>query len=154
MSGQRRPDDEAWEDIVARLRPDLPDAPPPAPAAEEDRDAPGHRPGPAAPRTAPSAPPWPVLHPEPVEDEHLPGDFVPPEPPPLLSGRPSLVLAACALLAPIAALLLLVVLPVTVPGWALLALVLVAACGGVGLFLQLPRRGDGRGDRLDRGAQV
>ena len=109
-----------------------------------------------APQEPPATtPPWPVLRPAPTEDEDpLPGDFVPPEPPPLFSGRPTLVLAACALLLPILALLLLAVLPVSPPGWGMLALVLVAVAGGGGLFLQLPRRGDGRGDRLDRGAQV
>lgn len=149
---ERRPsDEEAWDEIVARLRPDLPAAPP----AEEGGATPGRRgPGPAPQEPAAPTPPWPVLRPEPVEDEELPGEFVPPEPPPLFSGRPTLVLAACALLLPLLALLLLVLLPTPVPGWALLALVLVAVSGGVGLFLQLPRRGDGRGDRLDRGAQV
>lgn len=149
--GRRRSDDEAWDDIVARLRPDLPSAPP----AGRGRGSSGGDDRPEPPcEAAPSTPPWPVLRPEPVEDEELPGDFVPPEPPPVLSGRPSLVLAACALLLPLLALLLLAALSVPLPGWALFALVLVAACGGVGLFLQLPRRGDGRGDRLDRGAQV
>ena len=129
-----RPDEAAaWDDIVARLRPEMPDVP--AAPAEQTR------------------PPWPVLRSEPVDDD-LPGDFVPPEPPPVLSGRPSLVLAACALLLPLLALLLLTVLPVSLPGWAPPALLAVAVAGGVGLFLQLPRRGDGRGDRLDRGAQV
>ncbi|SJN27907.1 hypothetical protein FM125_06890 [Micrococcus lylae] len=145
-------DDQVWDDIVARLRPDMPAAPP----AEEGRrtSAEGGRPAPPHEPPAPAAP-WPVLHPEPDEDEELPGEFVPPEPPPVLSGRPSLVLAASALLLPILALLILAVLPVvSLPGWALFALVLVAAGGGVGLFLQLPRRGDGRGDRLDRGAQI
>lgn len=123
-------DAAAWDDIVARLRPEMPAAPP------QQR------------------PPWPVLRPEPLDDEHLPGDFVPPEPPPVLSGRPSLVAATAALLVPLLALLVLAVLPVSLPGWALLALVAVAVAGGVALFLQLPRRGDGRGDRLDRGAEV
>lgn len=178
MTGERRPEDpegadrghgpdggrgqdpaeqeRAWEDIVSRLQAEMPSG-----QGLPDDAAPGVSPGPGAPRgdgtpgpDGPSVPPWPVLRPEPVEDKDLPGDFVPPEPPPLLSGRPTLVLATCALLLPLCALLLLVVLPVSLPGWALFALVVVAVCGGVGLFLQLPRRGDGRGDRLDRGAQV
>lgn len=148
---RRRSEDEAWDDIVARLRPDLPAAPP----AEDGRATQERQGPPPAPQEPPAPrPPWPVLRPDPVEDEDLPGEFVPPEPPPLFSGRPRLVLAACALFLPLLALLLLVLLPTPMPGWALLALVLVAVSGGVGLFLQLPRRGDGRGDRLDRGAEV
>lgn len=149
----RRPsDDEAWDDIVARLRPDLPAAPP-TDGGRQASEGQGSAPAPQEPPA--TTPPWPVLRPAPTEDEDpLPGDFVSPEPPPLFSGRPTLVLAACALLLPILALLLLAVLPVSPPGWGMLALVLVAVAGGVGLFLQLPRRGDGRGDRLDRGAQV
>jgi|GEM_PF-4627383 len=133
--------DAAWADIVARLRPDLPAAPP------QGRDAPPQG-------GDDSAPPWPVLHPDPVADDDLPGEFVPPEPPPLLSGRPTVVLSALALVLPILALLLVAAFRVGLPGWASAALVLVAVCGGAGLFLRLPRRGDGRGDRLDLGAQV
>ncbi|XNZ01351.1 hypothetical protein ACL90Y_05105 [Micrococcus luteus] len=132
--GCRGDHDAEWEDIVARLRPDLPTAPP------QDTDT--------------AVPSRPVLHPLRVEEGDLPGDFVPPEPPALLSGRPTLVLSALALVLPLVVLLLVAALRIGLPGWASAALVLVTVCGGAGLFLQLPSRGDGRGDRLDRGAQV
>ena len=57
--GRRPSDDQVWDEIVARLRPDMPAAPP-----AEDGPRTSVEGGPPAPPHEPPAPaaPWPVLH--------------------------------------------------------------------------------------------
>lgn len=87
-----------------------------------------------------------------VDDEDE-GDFVPPDPPALGSGRPALVLSAAGLAGGPVALLLAALFWPGIPGLVVLVLIAVMVAGGVGLFLSLPRERD-RGPWGGDGAQV
>ncbi|MDO5634789.1 MAG: hypothetical protein Q4G34_07965 [Micrococcus sp.] len=140
--------EQSWTEIVARLRAEdedgvwapesaaLPDDPTPTPAAPE-----------------PTAPTSSGVAQDPL-DGPLPGDFVAPTPPPLLSGAPGTVVAVGALVVPVLVLLAAAVVGLRLPSVVSIGLVVCAVGGALAVFFQLPRRGEGRGDRLDRGAQV
>ncbi len=145
------PDDQAefdrrWQHIVADLGPlGLPDGP-----SEEPADARGEpvpeRPGAGV---APSA--WgPRDYAVDDDDE---GEFIPPDPPALGSGRPSVVLSAVGLSGAPLALLLAALFWPGIPTVLVGMLIAVMIAGGVGLFLSLPRDRD-RGPWGDDGAQV
>lgn len=174
-----RPDhaaeDDAWRDLVARLRggaagPDE-DGPAPAEPSAAERAAGTERGSRAEGRDAASSPfeafdPLGISRRESERptgddgragrraddaDEMLPGDFVPEEPAPVLAGAdPAVVLAWCGALGGPIALLLCALLWRGVPGY-VIALLIAAFLAGVGvLIMRLPRhKEDG-----DDGARV
>jgi hypothetical protein len=134
--------DAAFAEIVARWEPDEPAAPedeerrPPTDHAVPDQDPIEDRPD--QPVLDPDEPPSPRDEgPVPWDDE---GHYVPPPPPPLPPMEPPRKLAWAGLLGGPVVALLLVVLQVTIPGWA--ALFLVAAfVGGFGYLVATMRTG-------------
>lgn len=88
-----------------------------------------------------------------VDDEDE-GEFVPPDPPALGSGRPAVVLSAAGLAGGPVALLLAALFWPGIPGLVVTILIVVMIAGGVGLFLSLPRDRDRGGPWGGDGAQV
>lgn len=88
-----------------------------------------------------------------VDDEDE-GDFVPPDPPALATGRPAMVLSVVGLIGGPAALLLAALFWPGIPGVVVTVLIAAFVAGAVGLFLSLPRDQDRRDPWNDDGAQV
>ncbi|GAA2196612.1 hypothetical protein [Sinomonas flava] len=162
-------DDDAWRDLVARLRggetgleadgpaPAEPSAAERAAAAEAGLEAgrAGNAPDPAQ---FSDFDPLGLSRPSAVHrlgrgpvgeepDEHVVGDFVPEEPKPILAGAdPAVVLAWCGALGGPLALLVFALVWRAVPGF-VIALLIAAFVAGVGvLIMRLPRHKEDDGD--------
>jgi hypothetical protein len=149
-------DDDAWRDLVARLRDgdgssDDGGPAPTEPSAAERAAAAGppafsaFDPLGLSQSPAPHRPGRGPVGEEP--DEHLIGDFVPDDPEPVLAGAdPAVVLAWCGALGGPLALLVCALVWRAVPGF-VVALLIAAFVAGVGvLIMRLPRHKEDDGD--------
>jgi hypothetical protein len=153
-------DDAVWQDLVARLEsaeaaPDPQDKNATGQDNQEPADA-GNQPsaglsGPNFPAERPPEGAMPVAGPrdyyapEPEDDE-----FVPPEPAPLGTGEPLLVLAWCGAVGGPLALLLMAMFWRSAPFAAVVGLIVIIIAAGAYLVSRLP----GERDSGDDGAQV
>lgn len=146
--GDREHEDQAeidrqWQQIVEGFGPHEPSGPDPEPPSEKRSDLASYFTG---------SPAWgPRDYTVDDEDE---GDFVPPDPPSLATGRPAMVLSVLGLVGGPAALLLAALFWPGIPGLVVTALIAAFVAGAVGLFLSLPRDQDRRDPWNDDGAQV
>jgi hypothetical protein len=153
-------DDAVWQDLVARLEsaeaaPDPQDKNTPGQDSPESADA-GNQPatglsGPNSPAESPPEGGVPVAGPrdyyatDPEDDE-----FVPPEPAPLGTGEPLLVLAWCGAVGGPLALLLMAMFWRSAPFAVVVGLIVMIIAAGTYLVSRLP----GERDSGDDGAQV
>ncbi len=146
--GDREDEDQAeidrqWQQIVEGLGPIEPSGPAPGPPSDERSDLASYF------AETPACGPRDYT----VDDEDE-GDFVPPDPPALATGRPAMVLSVVGLVGGPAALLLAALFWPGIPGIVVTVLIAAFVAGAVGLFLSLPRDQDRRGPWNDDGAQV